>query len=411
MALNPGQQQVSVSPARFRVVIAGRRWGKTYLAIRETAKVARFPNRRCYLVYPTYRQAKNVIWDSLKQRMSELNWIDKINESDLTIRLKNNSTISLRGADNFDSLRGVGLDWVCMDEFAMCDSAAWQQVLRATLSDRQGRALFISTPMGTSNWAYDLYQRGLDPEEHQWESFSYRTIDGLNVSSEEIEQARRDLDERSFRQEYEATFENYVNRVFYNWDRQLNTRPRPEQLPNVLHVGMDFNVGNMSATVWISEQNQCHMIDEILLPSSNTTEMADELRQRYPRTKLFVYPDPSGSARKSAAASGVTDHTILANAGFVVKAPRAHNPVRDGINAVNSMLCNAAGERRLFVDSGCKRAIESMEKYTYKEGTSQPDKDSGYDHFADSIRYFVDYVYPVRREIEYQPPERWAHRV
>ena len=214
MSLNPGQLEVSQSDARFRVVIAGRRWGKTHLAIRELAKVCRQPMKRAFYVAPTYRQAKQIVWDPLKWRLQDLNWIKKVNESDLTITLVNGSTISLRGADNPDSLRGVGLDCCILDEFAMIDEKAWSEVLRPTLSDKQGSAMFISTPMGQGNWAYDLYQRGKAADEHHWESFQYTTLDGGNVPEEEIEQAKRDLDERTFRQEYLATFETAGNRIY-----------------------------------------------------------------------------------------------------------------------------------------------------------------------------------------------------
>jgi hypothetical protein len=411
MALNVGQTAVATSEARFRVVIAGRRWGKTFLAIRETAKIARYPDKRVFLVYPTYRQAKQVIWEPLKYRLMDLNWVDKVNESDLTITLKNGSRISLRGADNPDSLRGVGLDGVIMDEFAMIEQSAWTEVLRPTLSDRRGTAMFISTPMGTANWAYDLYNRGRDPEEHQWESWSFRTIDGGNVSEQEIEQARRDLDERTFNQEYLATFETYQNRIYYAFDRAYNSQSWTKDFPEMLYIGLDFNVGQMSAAVFAREGDNIYAIDEIALYSSNTTEMCQEIQSRYGRRKIFVYPDPSGSARKSSA-SGSTDHTILANAGFVVKSPHSHNPVRDGINAVNTKLCNAAGERTMFVDPKCKKIIESLEKHTYKENSNNvPDKDSGFDHFSDSIRYFVDYVFPIRRDIAFKAPERWAHKI
>ena len=201
MPLNAGQAEVSASPARFRVVIAGRRWGKTYLAIRELARVCRLPNRRAFYVAPTYRQAKQIVWDQLKYRLMDLNWTRNINESDLTITLKNGSKISLRGADNPDSLRGVGLDAIIMDEFAMIDQRTWTEVLRPTLSDRSGSAMFISTPMGQANWAYDLFTRGLDPTEQHWQSFQYTTLSGGNVSEDEIAQAQQDLDARTFKQD------------------------------------------------------------------------------------------------------------------------------------------------------------------------------------------------------------------
>ena len=413
MPLSLPQQTIVDNPARFRVVIAGRRFGKTVLALRELSRNARFPNRNVWFVAPTYRMCKQIVWDMLKYKLQDLNWISKVNESDLTILLKNGSKISLRGADNPDSLRGVSLDFVVFDEFAFIDESAWSAVIRPTLSDRKGSAMFISTPMGR-NWAYDLYQKGLDPTEEQWESFQFTTADGGNVSQEEIEQARKDLDPRTFRQEYYATFEEYANRIYYAFDRAKNVKVYTNPTPQILHIGLDFNVGQMSASVFAQEGNVIHAIDEISMPSSNTAEIVEEINQRYPKTKIFVYPDPAGSARKTSAASGVTDHTILANAGFVVKAPRAHNPVRDGINAVNSKLCSADGKVSFFVDPKCKKILESLEKHTYKEGSNGiPDKDSGYDHFSDSIRYYIDYVFPVRRDIDPNKtaPLRWGHAI
>jgi phage terminase large subunit len=410
MPLNPGQLVVSSDSTRFKVIVAGRRWGKTYLAIRELARIAREPNRRVFYIAPTYRQAKQIVWDQLKWRLQDLRWTDRINESDLTVVLKNGSKISLRGADNPDSLRGVGLDGIVMDEFAMIDEKAWTEVLRPTLSDRKGSAMFISTPMGQANWAYDLYNRGLDPTETEWCSYQFTTLDGGNVSEDEIAQARNDLDERTFRQEYLASFETYSNRLFYAFDRAHNIQAFTQPTPQVLHIGLDFNVGMMSGAVFAQSGDNIHAIDEIALLSSNTTEVVAEIQSRYPRQKIFVYPDPAGSARKTSA-GGVTDHSILANAGFIVKAPRAHNPVRDGVNAVNSMLCTSSGTRRMMVAPGCKRIIESLEKHSYKMNSNIPDKDSGFDHMSDAMRYYIDYVFPVRRDIPPQAPQRWGHRI
>jgi phage terminase large subunit len=410
MPLNPGQSLVSRDRTRFKVIVAGRRWGKTFLAIRELARVASQPDCRVFYVAPTYRQAKQIVWDQLKWRLQDLRWTTRVNESDLTIVLKNGSKISLRGADNPDSLRGVGLDAIVMDEFAMIDEKAWTEVLRPTLSDRQGSAMFISTPMGQANWAYDLYNRGLDPTESEWSSYQFTTLDGGNVSEQEIAQARQDLDERTFRQEYLASFETYSNRLFYAFDRAHNIETWNGPTPDILHIGLDFNVGMMSGAVFAQLGDSVHAIDEIALLSSNTTEVVAEIRERYPRQKIFVYPDPAGSARKTSA-GGVTDHSILANAGFVVKAPRAHTPVRDGVNAVNSMLCSASGARRLRVDPRCRKIIESFEKHSYKINSNIPDKDSGFDHMSDAVRYYIDYVWPVRRDMPAELPQRWGHAI
>jgi hypothetical protein len=409
MSLSPAQQTIALSKKRFRAVCAGRRFGKTHLALRTLAEWAREPDREVWYVAPTYRQAKMIAWKKLKKRMIDLRWVSKINESELSIVLKNGSTISLKGADSYDSLRGAGLDGLIIDEAAVIDSEAWYEVLRPMLSDKQGKALFITTPAGM-NWFYEIYQNHLeDPE--QWESFSYTTLDGGQVPESEVAQARKDLDERTFRQEYMATFETFSGRIYYAFDRSLNMRAWTQPTPDVLYVGMDHNIDPMSATIFARLGDDLYVIDELRMFSSNTQEAVDEIKRRYPRCKIWCYSDPAGHQRKTSA-GGVTDVIILQNAGFIVKTPRHHTPVRDRINAVNSRLCASNGVRHLFVDPKCKYTIEGLERQTYKEGTSQPDKSSGYDHLMDSLGYAVDYMFPVKRDREpIAGPQRWTHQI
>jgi phage terminase large subunit len=409
MPLSKAQDIVAQSPARWRVVIAGRRFGKTHLSIRELCYHAKEPNKEVWYVAPTYKMAKQIVWRKLKNKLQDLNWVAKHNETELSLYLKNGSTISLKGADNYDSLRGVGLDFIVLDEFADIDPEAWYETLRPTLSDKQGRALFIGTPKGIGNWAYEIYQNCQDDAD-SWASFTYTTLDGGNVPPEEVEQARKDLDERTFRQEYMATFETFAGRIYYGFDRAQNVKAWTKPIPDVVYIGMDFNIDPMSAVIATREGDSLYVIDEIRLFSSNTQEAVAEIKSRYSRSKIFVYPDPAGHQRKSSA-SGATDITILSNAGFVVKAPRHHTPVRDRINAVNSRLCSSSGIRHLYIDPKCKYTIEGLERQTYKEGSSQPDKESGYDHMNDALGYMVDYLFPVKRDVDpdLTQPRRWSH--
>lgn len=410
MPLSKAQQAITQDNRRFRVVIAGRRFGKTHLAIRELCFHAREPGKEVWYVAPTYRQSKNIVWKKLKHKLQDLRWAAKVNETELTITLKNGSTISLKGADNHDSLRGVGLDFIVLDEFADIEPEAWFETLRPTLSDKQGRAMFIGTPKGM-NWAYELYQNNMD-DPTNWASYQYTTIDGGNVPVEEIEQAKKDLDERTFRQEYMATFETFAGRIYYSFERIHNVKPCEIADRSVLYIGMDFNLDPMSAVIAIRYGDTLHVIDEIRMFSSNTQEAVDEIKSRYPTSKVWVYPDPAGRQRKTSA-GGTTDITILQNAGFVVKAPHGHTPVRDRINAVNSRLCSSSGVRYLFVEPHCKNVIECLERQTYKEGSNQPDKDSGHDHMNDALGYMVDFLFPVKREREINPnaPKRWSHQI
>ena len=209
MPLTKPQKEVLTCEKRFRVLISGRRFGKTFLAINELAKFGRFPNKKVWYISPSYRQSKNICWNMLKDRIIKHKWAKKINEADLSIVLKNSTVIQLKGADNEQSLRGVGLDFIVLDEFADIKPQAWYEVLRPTLSDTGGHALFCGSPKGF-NFAYDLYTRD-DPE---WQSFKYTTLEGEQVSQEEIEQAKNDLDERTFQQEYLATFVNYAGIIY-----------------------------------------------------------------------------------------------------------------------------------------------------------------------------------------------------
>jgi hypothetical protein len=409
MPLSNPQQQIADDSHRFICVVGGRRFGKTHLSIRQLCYHARIPDRNVWYVAPTYRQAKQIVWRKLKNKLQDLKWAKRVNESELTIELKNGSIISLKGADNADSLRGVGLDYLVMDEFADIDPEAWYEVLRPTLADREGGALFIGTPKGLGNWAHDLYNMPTEQPE-QWSSYQFTTIQGGNVKPEEIEAARKDLDERTFRQEFLATFETYAGRIYYAFERTHNVLEVTELDLGVIYIGIDFNIDPMSAVIATRKGDTLYVFDEIRMFSSNTQELVAEIAARYPNSRVWAYPDPASRQRKTSA-GGVTDLTILQNANYVVKCPTSHTPVRDRINAVNSRLKDSTGVRHLFISPKCKYTIEGLERQTYREGTVQPDKESGYDHQMDALGYMVDYQFPIRKDTPAYVPQRWGHRL
>jgi hypothetical protein len=411
MPLSTPQKAIADSASRFRTAICGRRFGKTFLAIRELARFARNPNSLCWYIAPTRSQGKGIVWDQLKDRLGSLNWIAKTNESDLTITLINGSEIAIKSADAYDRMRGYSVSFCVFDEFADFDPDVWTAV-RPTLSDRQGHALFIGTPKGgRSSWAYEIYSNGVN-NLADWTSFSYTTLEGGNVPPEEIEAARRDMPERMFRQEYMSTWEEASGQIYYAFDRNLNVR-EPEFLnTDILYIGTDFNISPLCAVVGVRQGETFYVIDEIQLYSSNTDELADEIKSRYPKSKIWIYPDPAGRSL-STKSSGRSDHDILANAGFVVKSPRSHTPVRDRINAVNARLCSANGVRSLFISPKCKYVIQCLERQVYKEGSNAvPDKGE-FDHMNDALGYAIDYMWPIKRERELDPhaPKRWSHQI
>ncbi len=404
MPLSKPQREIINNKSRFRVLITGRRFGKTFLAINELAKFASQSNKKVWYVAPSYRQAKSICWNDLKEQLIRHKWVKSINNSDLSVILRNNSKISLRGADNENSLRGIGLDFLVMDEFADIHKQAWYEVLRPTLSDTKGHALFCGSPRGFGNWSYDLFK--LSETNTDWASFKYTTLDGGQVSADEIEQAKEDLDVRTFQQEYEATFVNYSGMIYYNFDRNKNLIENYKRKILTLHIGLDFNVDPMCAVVCVIDKDKVYIIDEIQIWSSNTNEMVEEIKQRY-KKNIVIYPDPSARQRKTSA-GGLTDLAILKNAGFEVKCKNTAPLVRDRINAVNSKLKNVNGKNSLYILKSCKNVIKSIERQIYKEGTHVPDKDSGYDHFNDALGYMIEYNFPLRRDFKPSPPTRWS---
>lgn len=406
MLLSKPQQTIAQNDSRFKVVCAGRRFGKTYLSMREICYRARHPGKEIFYITTSYRAAKMIMWKPLKNRLMDLRWASKINESELSIQLVNGSTISLKGSEDPNRLRGVSLDYLVIDEAAECHlEELWGEICRPALADRQGGAMFIGTPKGKANTFYDMWVQA--KETPNWAAWQYTTLDGGFVSEEEIEAAKRDMNERQFRQEFLATFETYENRVAWAFDREQNIRALDNPDTRTIFVGCDFNRNPIHATISVQDKDNVYVIDEISMFSSDTDELVDEIKNRYPNSKVFVYPDPSGS-RKQTSSGGRSDHIILENAGFVVKSPRKHDPVRDRINAINARFRSATGENHLFIDPKCKATINSMDKHTFKEGTGIPDKDTGFDHAFDALSYHIAYVFPVKKQREDEQPGRWG---
>jgi hypothetical protein len=203
------QRQIHNSKARRRVVIIGRRGGKTETALNEIIRKGVTIPGRYWFVCPTYKQVKLIAWQRLKTLL-KVDALWKFNEQELhAYHPALNTSIALKGADNEDSLRGVGLDGCVLDECATLKGNVWPEVIRPMLADSQGWAMFISTPRG-KNWLYDLYTKQ-DPDLETWH---YPTAVNQYIAQEEIEQMKKDMSERLFRQEILAEFLDEESGVF-----------------------------------------------------------------------------------------------------------------------------------------------------------------------------------------------------
>lgn len=398
--LHEKQMEVYQARSRFKVVVAGRRWGKTQLAKISMLKYARVKNRLIWYVAPSYRMAKQIMWPEMIAAIPR-RWIDKINETALTIRLVNGTRIELKGADNPDSLRGVGIHYLVMDEVQDIDPEAWSKVLRPTLASTGGHALFIGTPKAY-NFLYELYALGQKPENRaagKWISWQFPTMTSPFIPPEEIDAAMQDMDEKSFNQEFNASFETMSGRVYHPFDRKIHVRPLQFNPALPIWIGQDFNINPMSSVVMQpQEDGTVHVIDEIVLNGSNTEEVCDEIERRYWRQidSVILYPDPAGQYRQHA--RGESDLDIFRERGLKKQRyHRKHPPIADRVNAVNRMLKSADGRTRLYVDPKCRYIISSLEQTIYKKGTREIDKDADVEHSADALGYCIHYQFPVRK--------------
>jgi len=413
LRLKAPQWKVFNCDSRFRILVAGRRFGKTYLALVELCRSAWAPGRLVWYVAPTYKQAKRIAWNPLKQ-MTRRYWASKPNETDLRIDLTTGGTICLRGADNYDSLRGNGLDFLILDEYASIAPKAWTEVLRPSLADRQGHALFIGTPRGYNHF-YDMYQTV--QQRPEWSTFQFTTEQGGNVALAELESATHELDERTYRQEFQASFENLGSGlVYFAFQREGNVQPVKHDPRLPLFWSLDFNINPMCAVIGQRDGEWVHVLDEIVLPDSNTAAACEEflkraepwLRQSYAPVQVDVYGDATGDSRRSSASR--TDWQLVHEffnqnrnsyrASFHIGL--SNPPVRDRVNCVNAKLLNQAGDRRLLIDPRCKQLIQDLERVHWKtdaNGNVLKDIDKSdpvRTHTSDALGYMIASHFSMR---------------
>ena len=397
LSLRYAQGQVFNNRTRFRVLVAGRRFGKSYLACIELLRGAiERPGETFFYAAPTYRMAKDIAWKVLKKLVPRA-WIKAKNETDLKLELVNGSTIELKGTENAMALRGRSLAGVVLDEAAFMDAEVWFEVIRPALADKQGWALFISTPDGTASWFYDLWCYAVEADK-DWKRWQFTTIDGDNVPPEEIEAARGQLDSRTFRQEFEASFENLSGLVAVSFS-DANIDSEIKDIPVLpLLVGLDFNVSPMSAVCAVKYQSELWVFDEIVLTGGATTwDFCETLIDKYGmERRIITCPDPTGAARKTSGV-GATDHAILRKAGLTVSTPKAPWKIRDKITCVNMGLLDATGTRRIKIHPRCVELIKSLRTLTYTANTNLPNKNLGVDHSFDALGYMCLQVFNLAK--------------
>lgn len=381
--LTPSQKTVALDLHRFRVMCCGRRFGKTLLALDQIKARASVPNSRVAYISPTYQQARDIAWEALKKDCREA--AESINESRLEIRLVNSSIIFLRGWESVETLRGQLFDLIVIDEVAMMRNfwINWQEVIRPTLTDRRGEAIFISSPKGFNHF-YDLYN--LQETDTDFKSFHFTTYDNPYIPVDEIDKAKMQLTSDRFAQEYLADFRKTEGLVYKEFDRNIHLyldedeklgKIRIEQRERML--GIDFGFTNPAAVISIvRDSSDCFYITDEFYERGKTDTQIAEIASALNPDKVF--PDP-------AAAAGVEElrrHRL--NVRDVIK---GKDSIKNGIDKVRELL----KAKKLKINSKCKNVISEFETYCY------PDKKDAHNenevpidennHALDAIRYCI----------------------
>lgn len=380
MYLHQAQAETAKDTHRFRVLRCGRRFGKTMLIVEEIKGVAISRESRICYIANNYQQARDIAWEVLKKEL--LPAIIDTNEARLEIRVrtidKKESLIILRGWESIENLRGQAFDFLALDEVAMMKNfwVGWQEVLRPTLTDRKGSAMFASTPKGYNHF-YDLAR--LELTDKDFKSFHFSSYDNPHLPKDELEAAKQSLPPERFSQEYLAEFTKTAGLVYKEFSRDLHTYEILPQSYNYRKLGgIDFGYTNPAAVLHIFQNDETFYVEGEWYKRERTEIQIAE----YVAGCGFsaVYPDPeSPSAIEELRRKGVNVREVV----------KEKDSVQSGIQKIRELLI--AG--KLKINKQCVSLISEFEMYSYddesndKNAKEKPVKAN--DHALDALRYVI----------------------
>lgn len=401
------------SKARYRVAAYGRQSGKSTACINELLKHAwEKPGTRYWYISPTFQQALQQYRRAVGMLMACQEVLLKKNQTELRIKLINQSEIVFKSGEVLDNLRGETLHGAITDEVRDQPPELWPMVIRPMLATTKGWAAFVSTPNGLDAF-HDLYQRALsDPN---WESFRAPSTCNPLFTQEEFESAKAEMNEDQFAQEIMAEFRDFGSGTCYVTFSEknvlgaspfaINGQLISPYLPII--VGMDFNLNPMS---WILGQHRTRDIywhDEISLTRTHTEEAAKVLADRVKGHKpgVIIIGDASGKAGQRAATAGQSDYDVVKSVlksndiNFEDRTPDSNPGIKDRVNTVNALFRSANGESHMWYSPRCKTAIKDRQRRKWKDGASTlafDNSDPMAGHMSDAADYAAVVLCPLK---------------
>lgn len=386
-------------PTRNKFLLTGRRGGKTtYLCEDILSSIPSCPDRgELFYIGPTNQMASELMWEALEDRLDDLGWKYVARISKQRFEFSRGRKVYLIGAEKIRRIRGHKVYRLYLDELAFfeTDLATVWKAARPTLTDLGGRVIASTTPNGKGTQAYDFYMECLT--KNDWKCFSWNTLDNPFIDPDEIAQAKRDMDEKSFRQEYMASWESFEGLAYYNFDEKIHIKP--SQLNPDLPIALcyDFNVNPTTILVMQLDHGTACVRKEFSFKNSSTIETTEAaclwLKQQMP-DHLFsvdIHGDAAGNNRQSS--TGRSDYHFVEeilkkhgiNFKFKVMSKNPHPP--DRLAYVNAWLKNVLGQSRIEIDPMAKELIRDLSSQEL-DGRYPSDKNN-LGHKADAFGYFI----------------------
>jgi hypothetical protein len=298
--------------------------------------------------------------------------------------------ILCRSFENWSRIIGLNLAWVLADEIdtvaPSIANRAFPKILGRLRAGNVRQFAAASTPEGF-RWMWNTFGSDEAKARTDRHLIRMRTIDNPHLPPDFIKRLEANYDPSLLRAYLDGEFVNLTTgQVYDRFNREKHVITElPDFSEEALRIGVDFNVGNMSAIIAVRLNNKLLVVDEVS-GAHDTDALAQEIVRRYPGRRMYAYPDASGGNRSTNATQ--TDIQILESYGMGNQSPRANPPVRDRVASVQALLENGKGQIRLQVAASCKRTIECLELQSYTE-KGEPDKDAGFDHMNDALGYLV----------------------
>jgi len=394
MNLTPCQAIIAKDLHRFRVVRAGRRFGKTFLSVEEIkGKAIAKPSRIAYFA-TTYQQARDICWELLKKELSPA--AIQINESRLEIRTKTQkggeSLIQLKGWESVETSRGQQFDFLVLDEIASMKNfwVNWQEILRPTLTDTKGEVLFISTPKGFNHF-YDLCNRELTDKDYK--TFHFTSYDNPYLPAEELETVKQTLPPEAFLQEYMASFQKTQGLVYKEFSREQDLYEKlPTRVLNKIGA-VDFGYVNPAAVLDIRTDGEFFYVEDEWYKRGRTDIQIAEYVEKCKFSA--VYPDPENpSAIEELRRKHVNTREVI----------KGKDSIEYGIKKIKELLITD----KLKVNARCINLISEFEMYSYDDEQSEKNQKEkpikANDHALDALRYAVMMILPIKSRPE---PSIW----